>query len=88
MKKIALALIASLALIGGCATMDPVTSGVTTALKNDEHVGKFDFQVENVEGTVTLNGIVNNEFQQYQAGAVAKKVEGVKKVDNKVKVAE
>jgi osmotically-inducible protein OsmY len=89
LKKIALALVASLSLLAaGCATIDPVEAGVQEALKKDENVAKFDFDVKNEDGKVTLGGKVKNEFQQYQAGVVAKKVTGVKSVDNKVTVAE
>jgi osmotically-inducible protein OsmY len=91
LKTFALAIAASLALLGGCATEppgDPLANAVVAALKQDENVSKFDFKVDNAEGKVTVAGNVKNEFQQYQAGVVAKKVPGVKSVDNQVKVAE
>jgi hypothetical protein len=88
LKKIALALVASFALLGaGCATMDPTESAVQEALKKDENVGKFDFGVKTDEaGKIVVTGKVKNEFQQYQTGVVAKKAAAGKTVDNKVEV--
>jgi osmotically-inducible protein OsmY len=89
LKKITLALMTAVALLAGCASMqkaDTVGPNVQAALKKDEYVGKFDLKAANQGGKVTLTGKVDNEFQQYQAGTVAKKVEGVKEVDNKIKV--
>lgn len=87
--KFLLAALTSVAMLGGCALLSPddnLNKKVTAALKADEHVGKFDITPTSKDGEVTLNGTVANDFQQYQAGAVAQKVDGVKKVDNKVKV--
>ena len=86
MKKIILAILACAVLLVGCETTpDPVASSVVSALKKDEYVGKFDIKAEHDNfGEVTLTGKVNNDFQKYQAEAVAKKVSGVKKVVNKV----
>lgn len=62
---------------------------VMAALKADQYVGKFDLKsTANTAGEVTVSGKVRNEFQQYQAGAAAKAVAGVTKVDNKVKLDE
>lgn len=88
MKKITLALMASVALLVGCQTMskpDTVAQDVQAALKKDEYVKKFDIKASNDGGKVTLTGKVDNDFQVYQSGAVAKGVPGVKSVDNKVK---
>lgn len=87
MKKITLAILACGVLLTGCQTMsDPVSTSVQSALKKDEHISKFDIKADNDGGNVTLTGKVDNDFQKYQAGVVAKSVTGVKKVDNKVKV--
>lgn len=89
MKKIILALMTSVALLAGCQTMpksDSVADNVNAALKKDEYVKKFDIKATNEDGKVTLTGKVDNEFQQYQSGVVAKGVQGVKSVDNKIKV--
>ena len=88
MKKITLALMASVALLVGCQTApkgDPVLDNVKAALKKDEYVGKFDVKAANDDGKITLTGKVDNDFQVYQSGVVAKGVQGVKSVDNKVK---
>ena len=86
LKKITLAILACAALLVGCeSTPDPVATDVQSALKKDEYVSKFDIKAEHDNfGEVTLTGKVNNDFQKYQAEAVAKKVSGVKKVVNKV----
>lgn len=89
MKKITVALMACAALLAGCQsgpTTDPVASRVEAALKKDDFVGKFDIKAAHDQGKVTLNGKVNNDFQSYHAGSIAKGVEGVKSVDNKIKV--
>lgn len=88
MKKYTLALLACAALLAGCHTApagDPVASKVQAALKKDEFVGKFDLKASNADGKVTLTGKVDNDFQSYHAGALAKGVDGVKSVDNKIK---
>lgn len=89
MKKITVALLACAALLAGCQsapTADPVVNRVESALKKDDFVGKFDIKAAHDNGKVTLTGKVNNDFQSYHAGSVAKGVEGVKSVDNKIKV--
>lgn len=89
MKKITVALLATAALLAGCQsgpTTDPVASRVEAALKKDEFVNKFDIKAKHDQGKVTLDGKVTNDFQKYHAGTIAKGVEGVKSVDNKVKV--
>lgn len=89
MKKITLALMTSVALLAGCQTMsgpDPVAQNVQAALKKDDHTKKFDIKAANDGGKVTLTGDVDNDFQKYQSGVVAKEVSGVKSVDNKIKV--
>lgn len=89
MKKITVALLACAALLAGCQTgptTDPVVTRVESALKKDDFVGKFDIKAKHDQGKVTLDGKVNNDFQKYHAGEVAKKVDGVKSVDNKVKI--
>ena len=87
MKKIIFAMLTCLAfLVAGCETTpDAVATGVQSALKQDQYVGKFDIKADHdAFGEVTLTGKVNNDFQKYQAEAIAKKVTGVKKVVNKI----
>lgn len=96
MKKLKhlLAIFACAAFIGGCATGGgeaandaALNAKVQSALKADQYVGKLPItSTANSEGVVTLSGNVQNSFQQYAAGDAAKKVSGVKKVDNKIKV--
>lgn len=88
MKKFTVAMLTCAALLAGCQTApagDPVASKVQAALKKDEFVGKFDLKASSDDGKVTLTGKVDNDFQSYHAGTVAKDVEGVKSVDNKIK---
>ena len=88
MKKFTVAMLACAALLAGCQTApagDPVANKVQAALKKDEFINKFDIKAANADGKVTLTGKVNNDFQSYHAGTVAKGVEGVKSVDNKIK---
>ena len=88
--KYLLAVLAATMLMAGCESMfgpDPVAQAVQADLKKDQYVGKFDIKADHQgDGTVQLTGNVNNDFQKYQAEAVAKKTSGVKKVDNKIKV--
>ncbi|HKO89298.1 MAG TPA: BON domain-containing protein [Burkholderiales bacterium] len=87
MKKIIFAMLTCLAfLVAGCETTpDPVVTGVQSALKQDQYVGKFDIKAaHDAFGEVTLTGKVNNDFQKYQAETIAKKVAGVKTVKNQI----
>ena len=65
---------------------DTLGPTVQTALKSDENLKKFDIKATGGDdGKVTLTGKVDNDFQVWHSGEVAKKVSGVKSVDNKVK---
>lgn len=89
MKKLTIALLACGALLAGCHTApsgNSVANKVEAALKKDEFVSKFNIKAADADGKVTLTGKVDNDFQSYHAGTVAKGVEGVKSVDNKIKV--
>jgi osmotically-inducible protein OsmY len=69
------------------AKKDAINTGVVAALKKDEFTKKYTFSASTSDdATVTLSGNVDNEFQQWYSGTVAQKIDGVKKVDNKVKV--
>src|SRR5688572_28326722 len=64
-----------------------LNSKVQAALKADQYVGPLNVKsTSNTNGDVALSGSVRNDFQKYQAEAVTKKVTGVKKIDNKIKV--
>ena len=61
-----------------------VTTKVKSALLADADVKSFDIKVETRKGEVQLSGFVDNQVQMDRAIAVAKGVEGVKSVDNKM----
>lgn len=92
MKKISLAILTCAALLAGCQSVpqaDPVVADVQAALKKDEYLAKQEkIKVDGEEGKIVLSGLVDNEFQQYHSGVVAKGVKGVKTVENKIKVDE
>jgi hyperosmotically inducible protein len=59
-----------------------ITTKVKSALLADADVKSADIKVETRKGEVQLSGFVDNQAQMDRAVAVAKGVEGVKKVDN------
>ncbi|SEK57656.1 BON domain-containing protein [Nitrosovibrio tenuis] len=61
-----------------------ITTKVKSALLADPDVKSLDIKVETRKGEVQLSGFVDNQGQIDRAIAVAKGVEGVKKVDNKM----
>lgn len=61
-----------------------VTTKVKSALLANEDVKSFDIKVETRKGEVQLSGFVDNQTQMDRAIAVARGVEGVKNVDNKM----
>lgn len=63
-----------------------ITTKVKSALLADADVKSFDIKVETRKGEVQLSGFVDNQTQVDRAIAVAKGVEGVKKVDNKMSI--
>ena len=65
-----------------------VTTRVKTALLDNIDVKGFDIQVETRKGEVMLSGFVSNQAQIDQAMAVAKGIEGVKSINNKLSVKE
>lgn len=70
---------------------DPVTDEsiydqVRIKLANDRTVGGGNIQVNVTNGVVELTGTVKLEKQKQQAEKIAKKVKGVKNVDNKLRV--
>jgi hyperosmotically inducible protein len=65
-----------------------VTSKVKSALLADPDVKSFDLKVETRSGEVMLSGFVGNQAQVDRAIAVAKGVEGVKVVSNKMDLKE
>jgi len=65
-----------------------VTTRVKTALLDNIDVKGFDIQVETRKGEVMLSGFVSNQAQIEQAMAVAKGIEGVKSINNKLSTKE
>jgi hyperosmotically inducible protein len=63
-----------------------ITAKVKTALAADTTVAAHDVNVETREGVVQLAGFVNNSTQKQQASEVARRVAGVKQVDNQLEV--
>jgi hyperosmotically inducible protein len=61
-----------------------VTTKVKSALLADADIKSFDIKVETRKGEVQLSGFVDNQSQMDRAVTIAKGVEGVKKVDNKM----
>ena len=61
-----------------------ITTKVKSALLADAEVKGLDIKVETNKGEVQLSGFVDNQAQIDRAVSVAKGVEGVKNVDNKM----
>ena len=63
-----------------------ITSKVKAAFVNDKTLGASEINVETFKGTVQLSGFVNTRDQKSRAGDLAKKVEGVRNVENNITV--
>jgi hyperosmotically inducible protein len=63
-----------------------ITAKVKTALVADSTVPGHDVKVETRDGVVQLAGFVDNSTQKQQAADVARRVAGVKQVDNQLEV--
>jgi hyperosmotically inducible protein len=63
-----------------------ITAKVKTLLLKDEGVKGLDVNVETHKGSVQLAGWVNNSMQVAQAEKIARSVEGVKAIQNDLKV--
>ena len=79
-------------LAGACLAADkPVSDDsiydkVRISLASDIDVKGGGLKVDVKQGVVTLSGGVENEMQKDKAARIAKKVKGVKKVDNNIEV--
>jgi hypothetical protein len=62
-----------------------ITSTVEDKLKSDSHLMGSSIMVETKEGEVTLKGTVNSHSDLTRAGRLAYHVDGVKKVNNRLK---
>jgi osmotically-inducible protein OsmY len=58
-----------------------ITAKVKSSLIADSVVGASAIDVDTLEGTVSLNGIVTSEQQRQRAIQVARSTQGVKQVD-------
>ncbi len=63
-----------------------ITAKVKTALAQDLDVAARDVNIATREGVVQLAGFVDNSSQKSKAGEVARRVAGVKQVDNQLEV--
>jgi hyperosmotically inducible periplasmic protein len=63
-----------------------ITSKVKSSLLSDNLVSGTDVSVETYQGRVMLSGFVDAESQMDRAVEIAKSVEGVKKVVNKLEL--
>ena len=64
------------------------SSRVRSALSDDTQYKYGDVKVQTFKGVVQLSGFVNSRDQKNRAGDLAKKVEGVKEVENNITVKE
>jgi osmotically-inducible protein OsmY len=93
MKTIkALLLAAALLGLSGCASTGAffdeasTTAKVKKAIYSEPSLKVMDISVSTEDGVVELNGSVKSRAERAKAGQVAAKVEGVKKVNNQLKV--
>jgi hyperosmotically inducible protein len=63
-----------------------ITAKVKTALATDSTVAAHDVNVETRDGVVQLAGFVDSSAQKSQATEVARRIAGVKQVDNQLEV--
>lgn len=63
-----------------------ITTKVKTALLADDTVKGLDINVDTANGTVTLNGTVDNQTQADRAVEISKGIEGVGNVQSNLKV--
>jgi osmotically-inducible protein OsmY len=80
-------------LLSGCVKSLPVrnddatvTARVKTALLNDPSVGALKIDVTTNAGVVTLSGTVKSQSDEQRAVALARGVNGVKSVNNALRV--
>lgn len=63
-----------------------LTAKVKTALVRDDEVKARDINVETFKGTVQLTGFVDSREQVNRAGEVARNIEGVRTVQNDLRL--
>lgn len=63
-----------------------ITTKVKAGLLDSDRVDALDVNVDSMNGSVTLTGWASSQVEIRAAGEIARKVEGVKSVDNKLQV--
>ncbi len=63
-----------------------ITAKVKSALIADKDVKSIDIKVETMEGIVTLNGEASSRAQADKAESIARTVDGVKTIDNRIDI--
>jgi len=63
-----------------------ITATIKSKFIGDKYVDAFDINVDTYNGEVTLHGDVTNTIAREQAGKLAAEVDGVKNVDNQIRV--
>ena len=91
MKKLVLpTIIAVVAFFAGCNSQAVDDTAITTKVKSklatDSQTSAIRISVETKNGVVTLTGDVPNDTEKTKAEALAKNTEGVKRVQNEIKV--
>ena len=64
-----------------------ITAKVKAKIATNKHLNNTNISVSTQNDTVILTGVVHSEWQKDKAEKIAKLVDGVKKVDNQLKVA-
>ncbi len=72
--------------VGATITDTAITSKVKAKLMGDRRLKKSDISVMTTNGVVTLDGTANSAKAKSEAKRLAKSIEGVKSVDNNLKV--
>ena len=93
-RKMAALLVAAMLGLGGCATNGGnsffddamVTARVKKAIYNEPSLKVTDISVSTEGSVVALEGSVKTRAERLKAAEVARKVEGVKRVKNELKV--
>lgn len=63
-----------------------ITTKVKSKILQDDHLKVLQINVETFKGVVQLSGFVDNQTAVERAGVVARSVEGVTRVENKLTV--
>jgi hyperosmotically inducible protein len=91
MKKILIpTLVVLLSFVGGCNSHAVDDSAITAKIKSrlatDSDTSAIRISVETKDGVVTLTGNVPNDTEKTKAETLAKNTDGVKRVQNEIKV--